>query len=226
MREFREGGAGAGFPAEKLDEDALVERRVLIDENADGFACFESFQNAAGGVFFLDDVVAAEGSVALDERVNARIVERADDDVHRRGHPGVGERAEFPVAQVGGGNEDSSALGESGLEVFQAVITNQRGNVLGRKARQAGEGGEQTRDGKENAVGYFVRVRVSGHGQVFCRDAAEAGDENIDKPCDEDREGRKERYDCDCGARNQIFKQSSHRRGPVRRNKKPRLGRE
>ena len=42
MREFREGGAGAGLFPEEIDKDALVERRVLIDENADGFACFEA----------------------------------------------------------------------------------------------------------------------------------------------------------------------------------------
>lgn len=92
MGELREGGAGTGFDAEEIDEDALIEGGVLIDENADGVAGLKRFQNSPGSILFLDDVIATEGAVTLDERIDAGIVERADDDVHGRGHPGMCER--------------------------------------------------------------------------------------------------------------------------------------
>ena len=58
------------------------------------------------------------------------IIERADHDVHRLRHERVGEGAEFPVAEVGGGEEDASA-GLLGFEImFQSFVTYPLVNVL------------------------------------------------------------------------------------------------
>ena len=96
--EFDERGSGAGFAAEEVDEDSFGGDDVLIDQDADGVAGVQGFQNFAGGFLLVDDVIAGERAAPFDPGVQPRIVEWADHDVHRLGHVGVGERAELPVA--------------------------------------------------------------------------------------------------------------------------------
>lgn len=58
MRQFDERRSRAGFRSKKIDKYALVERRVLIDQDADRIASFERTQNFARSVFFFDDVIS------------------------------------------------------------------------------------------------------------------------------------------------------------------------
>ena|SRR5580704_4597741 len=111
LREFRESRSGAGFLSEEIYEYPLIEGGVLIDENADGAACFKGLQYASRSVLFLDDMVAGKRPIAFNEDIEARIVERAHDDMHRSRHPGVGESTELPVAEMRGGDQDSAAPG-------------------------------------------------------------------------------------------------------------------
>ena len=67
MRELDEGGAGAGLVPEEIDEHALVERGVLVDQNADGLARRQRPQNFARGFFLLDDVIAGKRAALLDQ---------------------------------------------------------------------------------------------------------------------------------------------------------------
>ncbi len=151
--DFDEGGVGAGLDAEEIDEDAFGEGGVLIDENADGFVRLEGAEDGAGGFLFLDEEVAGEAAAALDERIDAGVVERANDDVHGFGHEGVGEGAEFPIAEMGGGEEDAKAGGFGALEVFEALVANPLGDVGAVDLREAGEGDEEAGDGGEDAIG-------------------------------------------------------------------------
>ena len=183
--EFDEGGVGAGLEAEEIDEDAFGEGGVLIDENTDGFVRLQGTEDGAGGFFLFDEEVAGEAAAALDERVDAGVVERADDDVHRLGHEGVRERAQFPIAEMGGGEEDALACGFSALEVFEAFIANPLRDVGTVDLREAGEGDEEAGDGGEDAIGDGRALvgRIAGEGEIAQGDAAESREGVIEKRC-------------------------------------------
>ena len=76
-----------------------------------------------------------------------------DHDVHRLRHERVGEGAEFPVAEMGGGEEDAAA-GLLGFEiVLQAFVTYPVMNVLAIDLREAREDPDEPGDGAEDFVG-------------------------------------------------------------------------
>lgn len=180
-----EGGVGARGGAEEVDEDAFVERRVLIDQDADGFVLMERAQNGSGGVPFGDQVVARKLTALFDHSIDGGIIERADHDVHRLGHQGVGEGAEFPVAEVGGGEEDASASLLGVQKMFQSFVTYPLGNVLAINVRETREDPHQTGDGAENLVGNgaalggrFLRI---GEFEIAHRGAAQAGNGEVEQ---------------------------------------------
>ena len=73
--------------------------------------------------------------------------------MHRLGHQRVGEGAEFPVSEVGGGEEDA-ASGLLGVEiVLQTFVTDPLVNVLAVDLRETGEDPDQPGDGAEDLVG-------------------------------------------------------------------------
>jgi len=148
-----EGGVGAGGGAEEVDEDAFVERGVLIDQDTDGFVLMERAEDGSRGVPFDDQVIARKLTALFDQTVDGGIVERPDHDVHRLGHEGVREGAEFPVAEVGGGEEDA-AVGLFGFQIiFESFVTYPLGNVLAIDVREAREDPDQAGDGAENFIG-------------------------------------------------------------------------
>jgi len=151
--ELGEACAGAGGDAEEIDEDTVVERGVLVDQDADGLVVAEGFQDAAGGFAFGDEMVAGEGAAALDQGVDLGVVEWAEDHVHGGGEQGVGEGAELPIAEVRGGEEDAAALVEGGFEVLETFVADPVGDVGGADLREAREGHQQAGDGMEDAVG-------------------------------------------------------------------------
>src|SRR5579863_2835907 len=66
--------SGAGWDAEEIHKDAVLERSILIDEDAHGLIGGQSFQNAAREIFFLDEPVAGKSPVPLHHAVDERIV--------------------------------------------------------------------------------------------------------------------------------------------------------
>lgn len=117
-----EAGGGGGGDAEEGDEDALRDGRVLIDEDADGAAGAKDAEDFAGGLIFVDGLIAGEAAIAIDERFDAGIFERANEEMERAAVEGVGERGKFPSAHVSGEEEDTFAAGFCGGEIFVAVV--------------------------------------------------------------------------------------------------------
>ena len=151
LRQFRERAAGAGLHAEEIDEHALLGRGVLVDQNANRFARGQRLQNAARRVLLRDQVVTRQRAIALDQGVDARIIERPHHDVHGRDQIGVGEGAQLPIAQVRGGDQDAlAALVRSG-EIFQALITDPLRDGLARNFWKAREAHHQARNRVEDA---------------------------------------------------------------------------
>src|SRR5580698_6651521 len=110
-------------------------------------------QDGSCTVPFNDLVVAGELSAILDQAVDAGVVEGTDHDVHWLRHQCVCEGAEFPVAEVGGGEEDASA-GLFGLEkMFKSFVTYPLVNVLAIEARESREDPDEARYGDENFIG-------------------------------------------------------------------------
>src|SRR5688572_25705661 len=109
VRHARESETGASRSAKEIDENTFVGRGVLIDEDADGFVASERTQDGARGVFLLNDVVAGETPTGLDQPVNARIIQRPNDDVHWLGHKRMRECAQLPIAQMGCGKQNALA---------------------------------------------------------------------------------------------------------------------
>ena len=90
----------------------------------------QSAQDGPSAVPFHDEAIAGELAAVLDQTVDTGIVERADHDVHRLGHERLREGAQFPVAEMRGGEEDA-APGLFGFEiVLEAFVTDQIMNVL------------------------------------------------------------------------------------------------
>src|SRR5579872_6816179 len=94
---------------EKIDEHALIERGVLIDENPHGIPRFERFQDTSRRILLFNDVIAGQTAITFDQRVDSRIVDGTYNNMHRRRHPRMCECAKFPVAQVRGGDQDPAA---------------------------------------------------------------------------------------------------------------------
>ena len=176
--EFCEGRADAGLATEEVHEEAFVEADVLIDQDADGLVGGEGPKDGPDTVGFADDDVAAADAAGVDEGVQKRVIEGADDDVHGLRHEGVGVGGELPVAEVKRGEEDAFALGFGGFIMFEAFVTNPVVDVGLIDAGEAGETDEEASDGAKDAVDDF-RVHT-GELAVAEGDAAEFGDDAVE----------------------------------------------
>src|ERR1041385_8352555 len=81
--EFGEAGAGAGFLAEEVDEDAVGDAGVLIGQDTHGLIRGQGFENRAAEIFLADGHVSRESAAAFDHRIEIRIVERTHNHVPR-----------------------------------------------------------------------------------------------------------------------------------------------
>src|SRR5690242_7672027 len=68
---------GGGGDAEKIHEDAFIERCVLVGKNTDRAAVVQDAQNGAGGIIFFDGPIPGKATIAIDERVHAGIFDGA-----------------------------------------------------------------------------------------------------------------------------------------------------
>ena len=116
---------GAGLLAEELHERGIISRRILIDENADGLVVAkERVRDRARKIALREQGVTGKRAPRFDEIVNQRIIQRAHDDAHFLGEQGVGKCAEFPVAQMRGGEQDTFAVGFRLFVVLKAFVLN------------------------------------------------------------------------------------------------------
>jgi len=168
----------------KIDEHPLIERRVLIDQNAHRLARFESLQNPSGRVFFFDDVIARQpryrstsASIrGLSRRRTTMFIGAVIQAWRKRSIPSCPDEPSPPELPGPSPERFESSPGrhnESGWKCFRASI------AADARRRQ------QTRDGEEHSVGNPVRVRQSNHRQIFYGNAAEPRDQNIDESCDD-----------------------------------------
>jgi len=95
---------------------------------------------------------AAGGAAALHQRVDVGIVERPDQHLHWTRHQGVGVGTEFPVAQVGGGEQDPAPGFDRLREVLETLVANPLRHVAPADPWQPGEGHQQPSDRPEHAV--------------------------------------------------------------------------
>ncbi len=102
VRKFNESRSGAGQLTKKIDEHALRCAGILIDQHADRLIVLQCLNNRARRIAFEDQAISGKRAPLFDNRINQRIIERARHHVHRFGHQGVCERAEFPIAQMRG----------------------------------------------------------------------------------------------------------------------------
>src|ERR1700728_3874837 len=110
IRELYKARSGTRQPAEKIDEDTLRGRGVLIDQNADGAVAAEGFHHRSRCVSLIDQMIARQGAAPFHEMVDQRIVQRPHHNVHRLGHQRVRKGAQLPIAQMTSGNQDAAAL--------------------------------------------------------------------------------------------------------------------
>src|SRR6185312_16235903 len=164
----REAGRRASRLAEEIDEDAFFAHGVLIGENANGSLSMQDAQKGAGGFVFEDRLIAGEAAIAIDERVDTWIVERAGHVVEREAVESVREGAEFPRADVAGEIEDAFAAALAGEEIFVAVEDDVALDVLFGVAGEAGEFGGHPAEIAEHTAGDGDTLRTGcvGKGKV------------------------------------------------------------
>ena len=109
QRKLSESLVGSCRNAEEVDEDGFLPNGVLIGENAHSPVFAEDLQYAPGRVTFLDDPVAVSAPQALHEAIHQGVVDRPHQNVQRTLDPAVGQRPQFPVAEVGCQQQDAPA---------------------------------------------------------------------------------------------------------------------
>ena len=166
-RDLREPHARAGRHAEEIDEDAIVEAGVLIDQNPHRFVVLQRLQNGPREILLPDEAIAGRRAAALHQRVDARIVERTHHHVHRRRHQRVREGAQLPVAQVRGGEQDALALLAARARSARSLRSGSTRGCCpcrwrGKRAKRhqhAGDGAEHAVDDAALLAGVSVRKR-------------------------------------------------------------------
>ena len=230
--EFSEGGTDAGLAPKEIDEEPFIESDVLIDEDANGLVGSQGAEDGPDAVGFADNDVATSRAAGVDEGVQKRVIEGADDDVHGLGHEGMSIGGEFPVAEVEGSEEDPLAVGFGCFIMLETFITDPIVNIGLIDAREAGEADEEAADGAEDAVD--DAGADAGDFAIPEGDAAEFGDGEIEDIGVEGAEetggseGDRGEEDADepiFGEVAPVATQSTRLRGRGRRRKRRHLGR-
>src|SRR5215472_10028758 len=137
--ETRQAGSRAGCHAEKIDKDTLRRQRILVRQNPDRAICREHFQDGPRRLILFDRLIPAQAAVIHDERVDARIVDGADEEVQRMSEKGLREGSKLPGAHVPRQKEYSLPLCLRGGEILEAIKQNDPVDVLLRVTREAGK---------------------------------------------------------------------------------------
>ncbi len=94
---------------------------VLVGEDSYCALLFQDFQHSARGFILENWPIAGEAAVAIDEGIDALVVDGARHIMQRETIERVGEGGEFPCADVTGEIEDTFALLSASQEIFVAV---------------------------------------------------------------------------------------------------------
>src|SRR5690348_13985910 len=82
-RDARKAGSGGCREAEKIDEHSFVEGGIVVRQNADCAAIGEDFEHRARGPILVDWLIAGEAAKTIDQRVDARVLDRPNEKVQR-----------------------------------------------------------------------------------------------------------------------------------------------
>ena len=126
----REAGCGAGRDTEKWDKDALGRGHIRVHQNADSVALAHGSKETAREVVLVNDAVAMKAADAIDEGVDAGVVEAPDDHGHGIAHQRVPEAGELPGAEMTGDDEDAAPAVAGGKVMIEAVVADEATGVL------------------------------------------------------------------------------------------------
>ncbi len=220
QRHAREAGRRTSWLAEEIDEDAFCAHRVLVGEDADGSLFMQDAQQRAGGFIFEDRRIAREAAIAIDERVDAGIVERARHVVQRKSVKRMRKRRKLPRADVACEIEDAFAAALAFEEIFVAVEDDVALDILRGVAREAGELGGHPAEIAEHGAGdggaFFIGPVGECEAEVEFSGLAKFGEERVEQAHDARGESAGEcawqgaekfQQQPDCG----VFEALSHR---------------
>src|SRR4029077_14739373 len=74
----------AGRLAEEIHEHSLFRHGVLVGQDTYGSGFFQNLQQSARGLVFEDRLVAGQSAIAIDQRIDAWVVERSRHIVQRK----------------------------------------------------------------------------------------------------------------------------------------------
>ena len=190
-------GGGAGELAEEIDESAFAGHGVLVGENADGAGVFEDFEHGAGGFIFEDGTIAGAAAVAIDEGVDAGIIDGARHVVQRESIEGVGVGGKLPGADMAGEVQDAFAAAVGFKEMLVAgeddVVLDIFGSVAGEASEFGGHPGEIADHGALDGGALGIRQVRECDLEVDAGGFAELGRSEVEEPGEERGERARER---------------------------------
>src|SRR6185437_13544565 len=148
----RDAGGGAGGHAEEVNKRALGRSHVGIHEDADDLSLAQGFEQAASVILLGKRSVAVQSAIAIHQRVEQRVIEGTDHDVHGITVKRMNKRADLPSAKMRGEKHHSFAAGVSVSKVLEAFINHGAGDILFGIAREESEFGEQAAEADELAA--------------------------------------------------------------------------
>ena len=138
---------------------------------------------------------------------------------------GVGERREFPSAEMGSQEKNAFAPGEGAIEILKTVVNDDVADIVAGVAREKANLGELATEGREDPTQDFFSLTVrhigEGEGEVAESDAAKLGVEQVDQLADGDAEGmgdraRKQADSFNDAPDQRVLEAKSHREGRLR----------
>ena len=150
--DFGKAHAGAGGHAEEIDEHAGLERRVLVDQDADFVIAGERFQDRPREILFENHAIAAKAAAALHQPIDHRIVERPHQYAHGPGGQPVRERTQLPIPQVRRGEQHAAALAEGGIHMLGSLDAYPQVQVVWPDGGKPGKADQQSCDRAEHTI--------------------------------------------------------------------------
>ena len=175
----RQAAGGAGWNAEKRNEDAFGGRHVRVHEDADAAPLMHGVQQAPGKVVARNDPVAVATADGADKSVEAGIVQWTRDQAHGMTLERVIEAGQLPGAEMTGEDKNAFAAGMGLLKVLQPFVANPVGGIFQRVVRHLAEFGEMPANmgiklAKDALVLGWAKLRQS-QGQIAKADLPQTG---------------------------------------------------
>ena len=188
---------GAGGPTEEGDEDALVVRPILIQDESEQPAAFQRLEAAAHGVMGEHDFDAIALAETHPQAVDRMVFDFLGDDGERIAALGGEHGKQVEIAEVRGKNERALATPEHGLDDILALDGDELAEVVIRAAGQAQNfdivDGEVAVHGVKNALSLIFgafRQTAAERGQRVRATVADDGAINPAQPAAQAQRGR------------------------------------